>query len=101
MGEPFLFKLHAPDDYIVGGGFFSHSTILPATIVWRAFGEKNGARTEEEMRARIARYRRIVNPKLTDDFEMGSRGSLRHAFVSFEILPVRNKRREGGHAHSS
>jgi len=22
-GEPFLFKLHSPDDYIVGGGFFS------------------------------------------------------------------------------
>jgi len=50
IGEPFLFKLHSPDDYIVGGGFFSHFTILPASIVWQAFGEKNGARTEEEMR---------------------------------------------------
>ncbi len=58
IGEPFLFKLHSPDDYIVGGGFFSHFTILPASIVWQAFGEKNTARTDEEMRARIARYRR-------------------------------------------
>jgi putative restriction endonuclease len=70
-GEPFLFKLHSPDDYIVGGGFFSHFTILPASIVWKAFGEKNGARTEEEMRARIARYRRITNPDIADDFEIG------------------------------
>jgi putative restriction endonuclease len=28
-GEPFLFKLHKPyQRYIVGGGFFAHSTIL-------------------------------------------------------------------------
>ena len=70
-GEPFLFKLHSPDDYIVGGGFFSHFTILPASIVWNAFGEKNGARTEEEMRGRIARYRRIANPSVADDFNIG------------------------------
>ena len=57
IGQPFLFKLHSPDDYIVGGGFFSHFTILPATIVWRAFGEKNGSRTDEEMRARTGARR--------------------------------------------
>jgi putative restriction endonuclease len=33
IGEPFLFKLHSPDDFIVGGGFFSHFTILPATFL--------------------------------------------------------------------
>ena len=71
IGEPFLFKLHSPDDYIVGGGFFSHSTILPASIVWQAFGEKNGAPTEEEMRARIARYRRAPNPNAADDYQIG------------------------------
>lgn len=70
-GEPFLFKLHSPDDYVVGGGFFSHFTILPASIVWKAFGQKNGARTEEEMRARIARYRKIANPNIADDFDIG------------------------------
>jgi HNH endonuclease len=70
-GEPFLFKLHSPDDYIVGGGFFSHFTILPASIVWKAFGEKNGAETEEEMRARIARYRKVANLGLADDFNIG------------------------------
>ena len=70
-GEPFLFKLHSPDDYIVGGGFFSHFTILPACIVWNAFGEKNGAKTEEEMRSRIARYRKVANPRVADDFNIG------------------------------
>ena len=70
IGEPFPFKLHSPDDYI-GGGFYSHFTILPASIVWQAFGEKNGARTEEEMRARIARYRRTSNPSPAEDYKIG------------------------------
>jgi putative restriction endonuclease len=55
----------------VGGGFFSHFTILPASIVWKAFGEKNKARTEEEMRARVARYRKSANPIVADDFNIG------------------------------
>ena len=71
IGSPFLFKLHSPDNYIVGGGFFSHSTILPASIVWQAFGKKNGAQTEEEMRSRIARYRRAPNPSAADDYQIG------------------------------
>jgi putative restriction endonuclease len=41
-GEPFLFKLHSPHDYIVGGGFFAHSTSLPVSLAWEVFGEKNG-----------------------------------------------------------
>jgi putative restriction endonuclease len=71
IGEPFLFKLHSPDDYIVGGGFFSHFTILPASVVWQAFGTKNGAQTEEEMRSRVARYRRAANPSTADDYQIG------------------------------
>lgn len=39
-GEPFLFKLHSPHNFIVGGGFFAHSTILPASLAWEAFGIK-------------------------------------------------------------
>src|ERR1700741_1584683 len=58
IGEPFLFKLHSPNDLIVGGGFFSHSTILPVSLAWEAFGQKNGAATVLEMRARGERYRR-------------------------------------------
>jgi len=58
IGEPFLFKLHAPRNFIVGGGFFAHASILPASLAWEAFGEKNGAETFSEMRARIVKYRR-------------------------------------------
>ncbi len=41
-GEPFLFKLHSPLNFIVGGGFFVHSTNLPVSLAWSAFGIKNG-----------------------------------------------------------
>ena len=58
-GEPFLFKLHSPRNYIVGCGFFAHATILPMSLAWETFGEKNGARTSQEMRARIEKYRRV------------------------------------------
>ena len=58
-GEPLLFKLHSPNDFIVGGGFFSHFTILPATFAWSAFEEKNGAANEQELRVRVEKYRRV------------------------------------------
>lgn len=57
-GELFLFKLHAPHRAIVGGGFFAHSTLLPVSLAWEAFGIGNGAISLEQMRARIERYRR-------------------------------------------
>lgn len=69
-GEPFLFKLHSPRNYIVGGGFFSYFTILPASFAWKSFTTKNGAQSELEMRARIARYRRVT-PSPTEDYEIG------------------------------
>lgn len=55
-GEFFLFKLHAPDNYIAGGGIFSHASIVPLSTAWLAFGEKNGVASIDEMRRRIARY---------------------------------------------
>jgi len=64
--EPFLFKLHSPRNYIVGGGFFAHSTILPLSLAWGAFGEKNGAHSLEEMRGRIEKYRRVKAQPLAD-----------------------------------
>ena len=57
-GEPFLFKLHYPDNAIVGGGFFTHASRGPASVAWEAFGGKNGAGSYEEMCRRIGRYRR-------------------------------------------
>lgn len=37
-GDMFLFKLHSPLDYIVGGGFFLSFTLLPSSLAWEAFG---------------------------------------------------------------
>jgi hypothetical protein len=69
-GEPLLFKLHAPNDFIVGGGFFSHHTTLPVSFAWSAFGQKNGAATESEMRHKIEEYRDAV-PGTASDYSIG------------------------------
>jgi putative restriction endonuclease len=71
-GEMFLFKLHAPRNVIVGGGIFAHANALPCSLAWEAFGEANGARSAQEMRSRIARYRR-ADPTDRSDFEVGCR----------------------------
>ena len=57
-GELLLFKLHAPRNFIVGGGFFTRFVQLPISLSWEAFGEGNGVRSLSEMRDRIAKYRR-------------------------------------------
>jgi putative restriction endonuclease len=56
-GELFLFKLHAPNNFIVGGGVFFHASNVPLSLAWEAFGAKNGVGSLEEMRRRIGRYR--------------------------------------------
>lgn len=57
-GDLFLFKLHSPDNFIVGGGAFARFSRLPSSLAWDAFGEKNGAPSFPEMQRRIAKYRR-------------------------------------------
>src|SRR4051794_32036591 len=56
-GELFLFKLHAPQNFIVGGGYFVKFSKLPVSLAWLAFGEKNGVASLAEFRARIRKYR--------------------------------------------
>ncbi len=68
-GDPFLFKLHHPLNFIVGGGFFAHFSLLPTSIAWETFGEKNGAQSYIQMRRRIERYRRI--PPSGEDYQIG------------------------------
>ena len=69
LGEPLLFKLHYPDNFVVGGGFFVHFTRLPMSLAWEAFGVQNGARSFAEMRARIEHYRKI--PAGREDYQIG------------------------------
>ena len=71
-GELFLFKLHAPRNAIVGGGIFAYANTLPCSLAWEAFREANGARSAQEMRTRIARYRR-TDPNDRSDFAIGCR----------------------------
>jgi putative restriction endonuclease len=59
-GEPFLFKLHSPRNFIAGGGFFAKFLKLPVRLAWEAFGEGNGARSLAEVQQRIAKYRRTA-----------------------------------------
>lgn len=69
-GEPFLFKLHSPRNYIVGGGFFTKFMQLPVSLAWEAFGEANGARSLEEVKAKVGRYRsESIGPR--DDPRIG------------------------------
>jgi putative restriction endonuclease len=69
-GELFLFKLHSPQNFIVGGGFFTHASILPVSLAWEAFGEKNDTGTFTEMRSKILKYRGSgTDPH--DDFDIG------------------------------
>ncbi|MBX9846843.1 MAG: HNH endonuclease [Xanthobacteraceae bacterium] len=71
-GELFLFKLHSPNNFVVGGGIFAHANAMPCSLAWEAFKEANGARSLSEMRTRIARYRRI-RPDEREDFVIGCR----------------------------
>lgn len=71
-GELFLFKLHSPRNFIVGGGVFAYANQLPCSLAWEAFHVANGASSPEEMRSRIARYRHL-NPLDRSDFTIGCR----------------------------
>jgi len=71
-GEVFLFKLHSPHNYIVGGGIFAYANVLPCSLAWEAFTQANGSETQEEMRRRIAHYRRS-DPHDRSDFLIGCR----------------------------
>jgi putative restriction endonuclease len=70
VGQPVLFKLHSPLNFVVGGGFFAHFSLLPVSLAWDAFREKNGAASYDQMRARIEKYRRIA-PNPREDYEVG------------------------------
>ena len=61
-GAPFLFKLHSPRNFVVGGGFYVRYSALPARLAWDAFGERNGVPDYTNLRRRIERYRAASAP---------------------------------------
>jgi len=60
-GAPFLFKLKSPLNAIGGVGFFSSHSILPISIAWEIFGNRNGSETPEEFFNNILRIRGFRN----------------------------------------
>jgi len=71
-GELFLFKLHSPRNFIVGGGVFWYATLLPISLAWEAFGPANGALSLDQMRLRVAHYRRSAVDH-REDYQIGCR----------------------------
>ena len=71
-GELFLFKLHSPRNFIVGGGVFGHASLLPVSLAWQVFGESNGAPSLAAMRERVAKYRKEPEDR-SRDYQIGCR----------------------------
>jgi putative restriction endonuclease len=71
-GGLFLFKLHSPKNFIVGGGIYAHWSLLPASLAWDAFEIGNGATSLGEMRQRIEKYKyRSQTPPSHEDYKIG------------------------------
>ena len=74
-GEIFLFKLHRSPrthnkDMIAGGGVFVSYSVLPISLIWETFENRNGAQSFHIMRRRLLHYRRI--PDIPhEDFQVG------------------------------
>lgn len=58
QNDLFLFKLHSPHNFIVGGAFFIRHSFLPISLAWEAFGNKNGTRDYLSFRNAIHKYRK-------------------------------------------
>lgn len=58
QNDLFLFKLHSPLNYIVGGGFFVRHSFLPVSLAWDAFETKNGTADYYSFLQAIYKYRK-------------------------------------------
>lgn len=59
--DMFLFKLHSPNNFIVGGGFFVRFSILPTFLAWDAFGIENGTHNLQELNDIVNKYKKRNN----------------------------------------
>ncbi|WP_458388389.1 HNH endonuclease [Sphingomonas sp. F9_3S_D5_B_2] len=72
-GDLFLFKLKAPWNAIAGGGVFEHASLAPLSLAWEAFETANGNLSLTDMRATIAKLRRMRDLDKSDDPTIGCR----------------------------
>jgi len=82
-GELFLFKLKSPRNAIGGFGVLDRANSYPLSLAWEALGIKNGARTLQEMRARVDKYRR--DAPLGQDYAIGCRIVVQPVFFPREL----------------
>lgn len=61
VNDMFLFKLHSPNNFIVGGGFFVRYSILPTFLAWDVFGIKNGTYNLQQLNDRVNKYKKRNN----------------------------------------
>lgn len=65
-GELYLFKLKAPYNCIVGGGFFVKYSRIPLYLAWDAFKEGNGRSSLRELKDTIVNYRKKNGMDIAD-----------------------------------
>lgn len=71
-GDPFFFKLRAPQKAIAGFGYFQRFESMPAWMAWDCFGDMNGAPTFEALVERLERLRGESDPLgRVGDFRIG------------------------------
>ena len=68
IGTPWIFKLHYPENAIVGVGFFTYYTRMPISVAWETFAAGNGVPSLNEMILRVGRYRKA---RITDNDDVG------------------------------
>ena len=65
-GTPWIFKLHYPENAVVGFGYFTYYTPMPIAVAWETFGIGNGVLSHVEMVARVAHYRKSLTTDAQD-----------------------------------
>ena len=60
-GAPFLLKLKSPNNAVGGVGFFSSHSLLPISVAWDIFENRNGAPTFSKFQDNIKRLRNSSN----------------------------------------
>jgi putative restriction endonuclease len=86
-GTPLIFKLkQRHGGHIVGYGIFARHVLQRAWLVWESFGERNGAGSFAEMRARVERLRHDATPDAhaRGDYVMGCLLLVQPVFLSRE-----------------
>jgi putative restriction endonuclease len=66
-GLPFLFKLKRPYNHIAGGGLFVTYSMMPLSLAWEVFGQKNGCRSLDDLR-------QLISPLVATAFSNGQIG---------------------------